>query len=305
MFDQVMLSFYLSASMTIVASLVAADFSGDMYVIICVKPNPQTKAFWIRVLDRFILSLSDQQLVTGVSILLIGFFKVPHISTYHFLLITNLGMFSCSAHLASVIILRRYFHEHPSVAKARIFLMLFFAFALIIAMIMAKDITLGTSGSLTLQCPLRCTIVIVPLEWAFFLTLVLLLLASYYSALAYVFPNGRIVFTTWLITKPAVLLERMMRSRSFHERVMHWRPFFPTLVIAFILQLCWWAISFALSLAIRLRVFSKRLVIGSENTWSFGQILAVLLIVLPFLNALEIYFGSYSSGSMPLTASKK
>ena len=44
----------------------------------------RTKLFWIRVLDRLILGFSDQQLVTGLSILLIGLIRICRISTYHF-----------------------------------------------------------------------------------------------------------------------------------------------------------------------------------------------------------------------------
>ena len=71
--------------------------------------NDKKRSFWTRVLGRLILGLSDQQLATGIAILTIGLIRIYRISTYHFCVINNLGMFSCSSHLASVLSLRRYF----------------------------------------------------------------------------------------------------------------------------------------------------------------------------------------------------
>ena len=62
----------------------------------------RNKRLWIRVLDRLVLGINDQQLVTGISILLIELSRVCPISTCHFYLTNILAMFSCSSHLTSV-----------------------------------------------------------------------------------------------------------------------------------------------------------------------------------------------------------
>jgi hypothetical protein len=111
-----------------------------------------------------ILGFSDQQLLTGIAIMSIGYIKLCSVSTYHFYVIETLAMFSCSAHLASVTSLRRYFQDHPTVARLRILFMLFFAILLSAALLMMginlrKSATgfPSISGSMAPpQCPMLC-----------------------------------------------------------------------------------------------------------------------------------------------------
>jgi hypothetical protein len=57
--------------------------------------------------------------------------------------------------------------------------------------------------------------------------------------------------------------------------------------------LTWWTLGLCFYIKIKTRADAGRIVAGSENVWSFGQILAVLLIVIPLFNALEMYNGTY------------
>lgn len=116
----------------------------------------------------------------------------------------------------------------------------------------------------------------------------------YWAAFAYVFPNAEIFFTKWLLTKPLEAVERCFSRHDIHERFMHWRPQFPALYVSHILQALWWIASLALSASLRswgLQESRTGMIEGSENDWSVGQILALLLICLPILSAVEIYFG--------------
>ena len=65
-----------------------------------------------RALERFILALSDQQLVTGLSVLLAGYIKHCDISVYSFQITTALAWFSCTTHLATLTVLRQYFNNN-------------------------------------------------------------------------------------------------------------------------------------------------------------------------------------------------
>ena len=248
------------------------------------------KRFWTRVLDRLILGLSDQQLVTGFSILMIGFVKIMQLSIYHFFLVISLAMFSCSAHLASVLSLRRYFQNRPKMAKIRFVVMLTFACALMVALLAA-----GAPFSIRysdLQCPAIC---LFQGSWAkrgtvnkvIGVALLVLLIFSYWVALSYMLPN--VFLTKWLFTKPLESIERALRIYQLHERFMHWRPRIPSIVVSQGAQLLWWMIIFALSVVLRLQ--GSKTVDGSENAWGFGQLLAVFLITLPFLSAAEMYYG--------------
>lgn len=254
------------------------------------------KQFWTAVLDRFILGLSDQQLVTGFSILIIGFVKIEHLSIYHFHLIICLAMFSCSAHLASVLSLRRYFQSRPMMAKLRFVVMIIFALALIVALLLAGGPFFYSR--VDPRCPTICLI-----QGGYFsngaaghklfgMLLCTLLTFSYWTALSHMLPH--VTLTKWMFTKPLEFLERTLQIYQFHERFMHRRPHIPDLVLSQGAQLGWWMISFALS--VTQRFTGSNPVQGSENTWGFGQLLALFLITLPFLSAAEIYFGECKQG---------
>jgi hypothetical protein len=290
-----MTAFSLSAFLTVGASLTASAMYNDISLPLISRMSESRRSFWVSILDRLILGLSDQQLVTGISILTVGFIKLPyHISTYHFSLITSLAMFSCSAHLASVLSLRRYFQENPEVAKIRIGFMLLFAALLSIALILIGPVVYHIGNNVQNR-PISCPAIwmihhdyqgerIVGCFFSFYLAI------CYWAALSYVFPNGEIFFTKWLLTKPLETIEAVFRIHQFHERFMHWRPQFLPLSISHFLQSVWWIASFVVSLLIRKLSTSE-----SEAVWSFGQILAVLLIAIPFLNAVEVYHGMWTS----------
>jgi len=57
-------------------------------------------------LEKFILTLSDQQLVTGLALLITGFQKCD-ISVYSFTVVTGLTWFSCTTHLSTLLLLQR------------------------------------------------------------------------------------------------------------------------------------------------------------------------------------------------------
>jgi hypothetical protein len=294
-----MIAFNISAVLTLVSSVVASQLHGDLPIFFIPKlfyRTPATREFWIQVLDRLILGFSDQQLVTGMAVLMIGLGTIGQISTYHFYVIESLAMFSCGCHLASVITLRRYFQEHPFLALLRVGAMFTFAIMLSISIIYAGTVFLLIFGT-SVQCPLRCTIINQALVGRIINVLItIVLIWAYYAALVYVFPNGTIFFQTWLVTKPIILLEFILQAISggrygyqFHERFRHWNAPITAIGLTFTLQLIWSLVAFGG--AITVRAEGERYLSGSENQWSFGQILAVFLIVLPFLSAAEVFIG--------------
>lgn len=285
-----MIAFNFSAFLTTGAALVASVLYNDIPIpIFSIRISERRRKFWVSVLDRYILGLSDQQLVTGISILTIGFINLSRgISAYHFGLITSLGMFSCSAHLASVISLRRYFQENHEVTRIRIGLMLLFAVLQSVSLIIL-GIPLPKPMYSQLSCPAVQLIKHDVLSWRLLgIAFTLLLLFCYWAALSYVYPNAEVFFTKWLLTKPLECVEYAFSLHGFHETFMHWRPHFPSLALSHTLQCVWWVCSFITSLVIR-----KSNTSTVEASWGFGQILAVLLIAIPFLNAIETYYGKY------------
>ncbi len=101
-------------------------------------------------LGKFILALSDQQLVTGLAVLIAGFVSPCSMSIYHFNIIAALGWFSSTTHLSTLAVLRIYFIEHPRLRNWRVVAMLFVLMLLIIARVVTLASTLDNS------LPVRC-----------------------------------------------------------------------------------------------------------------------------------------------------
>ena len=52
--------------------------------------------FWVLVIEKVALGLSDQQLLTGLAVLIAGFWTHCSISVYHFALVNDLAWFSAN-----------------------------------------------------------------------------------------------------------------------------------------------------------------------------------------------------------------
>lgn len=71
-------------------------------------------------LERFILTLSDQQLATGLAVMVAGLARRCSMSIYHFNIVSSLAWLSSTTHLATLGMLREYFAENTSVRNWRI-----------------------------------------------------------------------------------------------------------------------------------------------------------------------------------------
>lgn len=100
-------------------------------------------------LERFILALSDQQLVTGLAVLIAGYTNRCSRSVYHFNIIAALGWFSSTTHLSTLAVLRAYLIDHPRVRDWRVFVML----GIFGLLVVSQTGTFSTQeGSLPVQC---------------------------------------------------------------------------------------------------------------------------------------------------------
>ena len=82
------------------------------------------KKFWTAVIEKVLLSLSDQQLLTGIAILISGLVKHCSISVYHFSIVSDLAWFSSCVQLTSLNVLNDYLSNRPQLRNWRICLML-------------------------------------------------------------------------------------------------------------------------------------------------------------------------------------
>lgn len=69
---------------------------------------------------RFILTLSDQQLVTGLAILIAGIAGQNYLTGYEFDIALGLAWFSSTTHMATLDALRKYFRHHSIIHNFRV-----------------------------------------------------------------------------------------------------------------------------------------------------------------------------------------
>ena len=76
---------------------------------------------WAKATTAALLTYSDTQVVTGIAILLAGYWQLScGISVYHWRVISNLAWFSSVTHIATLTSLRKYFQRRPTLAYCRI-----------------------------------------------------------------------------------------------------------------------------------------------------------------------------------------
>ena len=110
-----------------------------------------TKERRTQALKKFILTLSDQQLVTGLAILIAAIQNRCRMSEYEFTVVASLAWFSSTTHLATLRVLHEYFLRNPIVRNWRIFGMLSMLGLLLFALVI-KDGYEVRSAQLSLQC---------------------------------------------------------------------------------------------------------------------------------------------------------
>lgn len=123
-------------------------------------PKEQDEAYARRrviAIEKFILSLSDQQLVTGISLIIANYlirFGVAglnqRVSAYSYVIAVHLALLSCVIHLSSLTILRDHFDAHTRLRSFRICLILPAIGFLLPKLVLAQDI----DSSVTLSCGL-------------------------------------------------------------------------------------------------------------------------------------------------------
>jgi hypothetical protein len=85
----------------------------------------------IQYFEQFVVTMSDQQLVTGYTLILASYMIRSGvagldntISAYSYCMAVNLALLSCVTHLSSITILRSYHDKSPRLRDARTILML-------------------------------------------------------------------------------------------------------------------------------------------------------------------------------------
>lgn len=282
-----------------------------------VKKAPQMSSPWTRVLQKAILHLSDTHIVTGLAILTAGFIQSCRLSVYHFHVVIYLAWLASSTHMTTLTMLRSYLRHHRPVLRWRViamtamFVMLVAALALTASRVWPdRD---GFEDILYFDSPVRCA-----WEHEYMrswssdaLFSICLVTAGFLARLSKLFVSTSEIFRLWLRDRPSSWLkrrfdtaERYARSSNTVATRFYWKSL-ATFILgiyvearslydlyeSLLSELIW--LSFSLLWGTT-KIFAWRMnapVRQYENDWGFGQLVPLLLLLLPMVAVPDLYAG--------------
>lgn len=282
-------------------------------------PRKERTAFWNPIMESLVLALSDQQLLTGIALLVTAFLKHCSISVYHFSVACDLAWFASNTHLTSLDVLKFRFAERPSLRNWRVCLMLVIAFALAVATILqGNQYWNGDSWNAPAQClfsDLRGNYSGVAARWS--LAWLFILVFGYSATILDLYENN--FLHSLLIEKPmnklksvqhAVRIKRSVWASTGGAKSVIARIILPpvdtlllgaaksyvgiaavsgSVTFGLLFDLGWFASG--LWAIITDRDIPRTQMDGDENAWGFGQIVPVLLLSSIILTFRELYVG--------------
>jgi hypothetical protein len=118
----------------------------------------QTRNFRREGITQFVLALSDQQLVTGVAILLAALANLSRFNRYEIIMIHSLAWFSATTHLATLDVLSHYLESHKLVRIARTAAIILFVILLSCTFVIrAVNAMVGNEMQSPACCPFNTT----------------------------------------------------------------------------------------------------------------------------------------------------
>ena len=182
------------------------------------------KRTWRPILERLVLSLSDQQLLTSIAILTAGLLRICSISVYHFQMILDLAWYSSNVHLTSLNVLQEYLLNRPSFRNWR-FCLMAVTFALLVAYVIMSAHVKWVDG-----WPYRAHCLFDDLMGQVYgdsigslagqLTVISL---SYLSSTLCLFETTDAFIAIWLFEKPRTRLKKVINDLGCKRKLVHSR----------------------------------------------------------------------------------
>lgn len=256
-----------------------------------------------QALRKLVLGFSDQQLVTGIGILIVSlarFWGSYPISIYHFVLVTDMAWFVSNTHLITLTVLSEYLKENPILRTWRL-----------LAIVAMGGLLWGCTWlscnefwAGAFNCPAKCLATNVefgPLNFdPVTISSMIIFVVGYLVTVIPLFDYTR---TRWahvrrIINKAdKIIVPRNVIGQKLYGIMKIVANLFSDFVGSKIAAMIFHSVWFGLGLS---RLMNDRqnggyLLRGgqNENEWSFGQLLAILLIVINVFSAIEIYFGTH------------
>ncbi|KAF2456991.1 hypothetical protein BDY21DRAFT_346695 [Lineolata rhizophorae] len=263
----ILLSFIITAGLSIVLSA----------VIILYELRGQSKA---KISRKMLQSMSDQQIITGIGIQCVGLAKMTTMIPYHFFIVWMLSVLSTATHIATLLALVNDFRRDWVLRWLRQFLMFVnLVLSCVSGIFVLMSVMKGLEPTLPIACVWRVDDRPKPDDAA-------LSVAGTIAVLA----GNCIVF---------VLGVWYLHSKR--------QPWVKTVQVFGLVVLVAIAVGSTVRVILMSQAFGDPdlpLRGASEKDWSFGQLLSVLLLIMPLISAVEIVRGEMKVPS-PLPDDRK
>jgi len=285
-----------------------------------IPKRPLISESWQKALDACVLLFSDQQIMTGLAMLIAGFVGlVDRMDVYHFQVVIMLAWMSSSVNLTALTVLGQFFEEHKPVFYWRLAGMLILLVLLLVALVPTTSngwaIWATKQGNVNERTgwaiPARCYFLRgvhdgrvnadAPLSYV-------LLISSYVWKLGSISKHSRSVFVQYIRGPPERFLESMIQrdhSGDFttitNTRRRTLKHYVSMVLYIDFLVIFEFAASFAASLwvsVIGLAWGTVQIIVPryqnasfsqGDDSWTFGQLVPLILMVQPIGAMLELY----------------
>ncbi|CCF42903.1 hypothetical protein CH063_02949 [Colletotrichum higginsianum] len=117
----------------------------------------ETRIKRVRAFESFILAMSDQQLITGVALIIVTTYMTfselsESFSVYSFQVATRLGYCSCIVHLCTISLLREHFDANKRLRDFRVILVSVFLVLLAVCMVISDSVTFRFNRRISVKC---------------------------------------------------------------------------------------------------------------------------------------------------------
>lgn len=286
--------------------------------------SPQAGQFWDPIITTLVLSLSDQMLLTGLSMLMAAYTLHCTMSVYHAGIVLDLAWFASVAHLLTLGHIHRKMQGRDRLRNSRVILMVLMAILLLINTFFLGHWATFISGPFNAQClwdDMRQKGNVFGGEpLPVMTTNLVLILALYTIAVIQFYPHLSAYFEQCLFTRPQRFLQAwrsrvsnmphrgkethsMIRALIFIAEKWHFlctefiRTLLTSMSVSFVVNLAcfvWGVKNIFVDREAPHRErhrFSDIPMEGNENRMGFGQIVPILLLTSTVLTAIEAYEG--------------
>ncbi|KAH8594888.1 hypothetical protein B0O99DRAFT_166119 [Bisporella sp. PMI_857] len=223
-----------------------------------------------KIARKLLLSFSDQQIITGIGLQSVGLAKMGTMVPYHFFIIWMLSSISTATHSAALLALYHDFKRDWVLRWLREFLMFVnLALSCTSGVFVLKDITTQIAPTLAIACVWQDSPTVkrddIPRSLAGTIAVIVGQCVVYAMAVWYL-----------------------------HSKSQRWLQITRAISFVFLMAIGVGATVRVITLSSAFGTPSVKLADNGEKDWSFGQLLGVLLLLLPLISALEIYRGEFA-----------